>query len=184
MRVPLLLTLFFLTKFSAFGQSDPLKGNWINANNEVIITNDIGAGRKTIDVYTNNNPNRLWDHHLYLSNDTLRFGDHYLKILKLSDTLLIFEPLSETAKALFDQRTKLHFIKQQYNRDTSVKLERIIFNSSDCAWGGCPQLHFEIKSNREIIYNDTSSQGSFRGILNEQAYSDLELLLQTCNLRL
>ncbi len=74
------------------------------------------------------------------------------------------------------------------NQNNTVKFEKLIFHSSRCN-GACPQVDFEIDSNRIIVLNreffktksetNKSKSGQFKGVLNQQKFSEFFQVLKS-----
>jgi len=199
---------FIFFTLNGYGQLVKLKGSWINSKQEYIVIND-----------TTNNSNLLCnkdlrDNHLHLKlyADTLSFqvryvsevdnyqtqhiGNRYdLKILKLTDSILIVKVASKLSQDFFKSPDTLEFIKQQFSIDTAFRFEKLIFHTTPC-YGSCPILHIQIDSLGQMLYNGitypnylspnysiTSVDGNFKGSISKEDYNKLILLLKTCNLK-
>ena len=146
---------------------------------------------------------------LYLEGDTLSFQkrfyssatnyerlyiDRYdLKLIMLSDSDMIVKPCSEKSQNFYCTDAEIKFKRQEFARDRTIHFEKIIFHTSSC-FGDCPEIDLEIDSSKNIYlrgsyyegYGATSREdrsGMFEGTLQDSLYTELILLLQTCNLR-
>jgi hypothetical protein len=207
MKLSLILTLFlFCSNVNA--QLDKLIGIWITPENELMAIHD------TINQYDNSNMlgNGIRDEGMsfFIKGDTLSFQKRYfssrtdykilyvdrydLKIIKQSDTTLIVQPVSKLSKAFYKDKTTISFTRQEFARDKSIKLEKIIFHTSSC-FGTCPTYHLQIDSIKQaMLYaeevfpdnyefkRDSSKMGYFTGTIADTTYNKLISLLETCNL--
>lgn len=146
----------------------------------------------------------------YLIGDTLSFQKQYyssatnyeklyidrydLIILKQTDTSITVRPSSDLSKKFFNKRSSLTFIKQEFNKDKSIKFDKIIYHTTSC-FGSCPTIDLEITNDRNIYLKgefykensmyeiDSLESGQFIGKMNDTLYNELINILQTCNLR-
>ncbi len=197
-----------LTWTVSYGQLDKLTGTWITPSQDLMLITDTG------DLKNNNylSNSKLHDENfeLYIYGDVLSFQKWYyssatnyeklyidkydLTILNRTDTSITVRPSSSFSKKFFDKRTSVTFIKQEFSRDKSIKLEKIIYHTTSC-FGSCPTINLEIANDRTFylegeFYKDNSmyemdsiKSGAFIGKLNDTLYNELINILQTCNLR-
>ena len=216
MRI-LLLISSFLIWFSSYCRTNLIYDKWIAGGNEILITENpadkdynawISDGRENKGMF------------FYLKGDTLDFQDRYsmsnakysflpvtdkydLKIIKQTDSFMLVEPVSGFSRKFFKDKKIIKFTRQEFAVDKSIKLEKVVFNSSGC-YGACPIYHLEIDSNKLVkfeavevfdslhkngyqslmpgLYNDTTKRGFFTGLLTDSVYNRLVFLLRTCNL--
>lgn len=213
-----LLSLFLvLTGASAFAQFNRLLGTWVTASNELLLIGDSLNRHENANMLCSADEDEGFN--CYLSGDTLKFHKHVsaaalhddymyadkyeMIILSLTDTLLTVKPFSPQAKQLYGKE-ELTFIKQEFNIDSSIVFERLIYHTGTCM-AHCPSIDIEIDNNRNIylvahfykkshtqesgIYGekkyetDLAKSGLFVGKLNMALYRELIQLIQTCNLK-
>lgn len=205
----LLTILIGLLGFTVKAQLNNYIGTWITPENELIEIRD------TTNKYGNSNHigTKLRDEgmSIYLLDDTLSFQERYyssatnfkklyikrydLRVIKLTDSVLAVEPVSDLSQIFFKQKKELTFTRQEYAVDNDIKFEKLMFHTSDC-FGTCPTFHLEIDSlknaklfieeifKKNLEFNIDSSQiGYYKGKLNKEDYEELIHLLKTCNLK-
>jgi len=199
-----IFVLLFLTISNlAFSQKKELVGNWISDNNEMIaISADDKVEKQTI----TNSKLRNQQFYLEIFKDTLSFQDKYysssenyeklhviqynLKILKLTDSVLIAKPVSRASRKFFNTSDPIKFINQNLIKNDEFNFEKLIFTASSCN-GTCPVLQMRISGDQKIEMNakysdesglliDKDKSGSYFGKLNDSLYSELiDLLIKS-----
>jgi hypothetical protein len=191
---------------TSYGQFDKLKGTWISKSNDVMIIEDT-TNEYNINMLGTSEDGDVMTH-FYLIGNTLSSQQHYyftpnhkklyifkynLVIIEQTDSTLTVKPSSKLAKRLFKNRQNIKFIKREYNIDTTISFEKIIYHSTDC-FGSCPIIDLEIDSNKNIYFSgkffiddmwtvDSLKSGQFIGVLTDTLYNKLLNILKTCNLR-
>jgi hypothetical protein len=205
---PTIFILAILIWTTSYGQLDKLKGTWVSSSNDVMVIND------TINKYSNSNMLCTSDRDegmaFYLFGDTLSFQTRYyssktsykklyidrydLLIVGKTDSSLTVSPSSNLSMKFFNNRTNLKFIKQEYNRDKTIILEKIIYQTTSC-FGSCPTIDLEIDNDKSIYVSgkfhkgfseyeiDSLKSGQFKGKLTDSLYNELIAILETTNLR-
>lgn len=200
-----LITIFILLYCtSVFGQFEKLIGTWITPYDEVIKITD-SNNNSEIFYSLSNGKQDLYISELLIKNDTLDFQSQYysdkshtdlydLKIINLTDSFLIVQPVSELSRKYFNNQPVLKFTRQQYTIDKSIKLDKIIFHTTFC-YGWCPTYHLQIDSNKQVklfaeevfkncnLEKDTSEMGYYTGYISDSTYNKLVENIQTCNLQ-
>jgi len=196
--------LLFLTISNfAFSQKKELVGNWVSDNNEMIaISSNDKVEKQTI----TNSKLRNQQFYLEIFKDTLSFQDKYysssenykklhiiqynLKVLKLTDSVLIVEPVSRASRKFFSTSDPIKFINQNFIKNDEFNFEKLIFKASSC-FGSCPVIQIRINLNKKIEMNakysdkfgikiDEEKSGSYFGKLNDSLYSELiDLLIKS-----
>jgi hypothetical protein len=190
----LLLTIFLVSNLS-FSQIEKLKGNWISEDNEMISIVENPNEKNSLTSKISND-----DFYLKIISDTLSFQSKYftssdnykkmitdkydLKIIELSDSLLIVKPVSKFSKKFFNSEKIIIFKNQKYITDKSFKFEKLVFYKSEC-FNYCPEINFMIDSHRNIKINaiyflepyliniDKEKSGNFIGKLDNETYNQL-----------
>lgn len=205
----LLLISSFLIWTSSYGQLDKFKGIWITPAQELMQIEDTGDLQNN--NYLSNSILRNENFELYIYGDTLSFQKRYyssatnyeklytdrfdLKIISLSDTSFVVSPVTSFSKKFFQNKAKLTFIKQSSAVDPTIKIEKVIFHTTEC-FGRCNVYHLQvdssrfIKLHRQLVYSeiigapmDTTIEGYFTGQLNDTSFQKLIKAIQTCNIR-
>lgn len=201
----LLLTgLIICLSSNSFGQLKELRGRWITPTNEFFEIRD------TTNRYSNSNyvSTKEWDEGasvslkgkilqfkacFALAPNKLKIGNqtYDLKILSHNDSTLIVKPVSALSRYFLKTKKHIKYTRQEYTTDTSIKLEKIVFNTTFCD-GSCPEYHLEINRSLEtrLVVNidnwfdsDTTKRGNFKGFLEREKFDNLESLVRSCNLR-
>ena len=193
---------------SAFGQLNKLKGTWITPAQELLLIDDttnLNNGN-----YLSNSQLQDENFELFIYGDTLSFQKRYyssrtnyeklyvdrydLKLLKLTDTVIIAKPASKHARDFFKGRDRLAFKRQEFAIASNLKFEKIVFHTTEC-FGTCSVYHLQVdrsksfKLHAPIVYSnkgfqsDTALQGYFTGQLSDTLYNKLMKALQTSNLQ-
>ena len=184
-----ILLLFLIISNLTFSQKKDLVGNWISENNEMIA---ISAYNKDEKQTLTNSKLKNEKFYLEILNDTLSFQDKYysssenyeklhiiqynLKILKLTDSILIVKPVSRASKKFFNTSNSIKFINQSLLKNDNFKFEKLTFEGSG--------IQLRINNKREIEFNalfynqkgmqiDEAKSGSYYGKLDENLYSEL-----------
>ncbi len=188
---------------------ESIVGSWITVENDFIEIRDTLNRHR--DSNTLGSRGKESGKFVYLLDDTLRFQSSYFssvtnyenmyvesldfKILSMSDSIMILDPVNENADSLFDQRSNIEFIKQEYAIDQSIELKKITFHSSKC-FGNCPAYHLSIDSigntllHKEMVYTKNGKEqtvdklqiGYYKGRIEESLLSGLEQEVRSCNL--
>jgi hypothetical protein len=191
----------------SYAQVARVRGTWITPEQECLAIVDTG---KSAENYISNTDLRDEQLGLELINDTLSFQRHYtssrtqfkvqhldrydLKLIRLTDTVMVVEPASSFSKGFFNGRDRLTFTRQELTRDTTLQIEKIIFHTTRC-YGTCGIYHIEIdktgsfKLHSEFVHSDSSwkgditRQGYYRGKMPNSIHDSLIKAIQTSNLR-
>ncbi|WP_373057629.1 DUF6438 domain-containing protein [Zunongwangia sp. H14] len=192
-----LVFLFLTISNFAFGQKKDLVGNWISNKNEMIA---ISASDEVQKQTITNAALRNEEFYLEILDDTLSFQDKYysssenyeklhiipynLKILQLTDSILLVAPVSKASVKFFNTDKPIKFVNQNFIRNDDFNFERLIFTASSC-FGSCPVIKLKIKANKEIelktqdykdgmgMQIDEDKSGNYYGKLNDRVFSEL-----------
>ena len=208
----MLKMLFFIALLfmysNARAQHHLLKGSWVTPAQEHLLIIDTTSSTY-YNYFTNS---ELHEDHgrLYIIGDTLSFlktytrysnkittahKDRYdLKIITLTDSLLVVSPVSTFSKKFFLNQDTLYFQRQDYTIDNTFRFEKIIFHTTRC-YGSCDVYHLEVdrsrsfKLHKAFMYNqetyleDSIAEGYFTGELPDSLFQPLLHALLTTNLR-
>lgn len=213
-----LLFLIFLS-IILFGCKDKkvlkledLIGKWITSENDFIEI------RNTTNKYDNSNylvvkgVGNSRGKAVFLYGDTLSFQNRYyssetnneelyidsfnFKVVSITDSFLILNPICENSLTSFEERQNIKFTKQNYAKFDSITFDKIIFHTTYC-YGHCPEYHLEVDKSgntrlfREMVYKkvdkrnirpDTSKIGYYEGVISDELLNGLKTELNTCNL--
>jgi hypothetical protein len=200
----ILITLIWTT---SYGQLNKLEGTWITSLNDVVIidsTKNEHGNSSTLSTVARNKSTTV-----YLVGDTLSFQERLystkeyedrfdLLIADQTDSTLTLVPISELSKKFYNNRASLKFVKQEYNVDSTILFERLVFNST-LHYGACPIINLEIDREKNVYVNrrickkpsffgygfdiDSLISGSFTGKLSDSLFTELITIIQTSNLR-
>ena len=196
----MLLFTFFSTSYLSCGQINKLSGTWISEKNEMILIQDTVK----YENYLTNSRHITKNFYLEIKKDTLSFQTRYysskdgyknlhvkkhsLRITELTDSTLVVDPVSDFSKEFFSTNQSVEFIKQNYIKNPSFDLKKLVFHASGCN-GSCPRINMVITGDKKMVLNatfykdsfgdkkDEEASGNFRGVLTDNVYNQLIRLL-------
>ena len=199
----ILIALFWFICVISKAQLKDYFGVWLTPTNEYIFIDSI----KLYDNYTGSLSGLYLDmFRVSLSNDTLNFkqiladgtcfSSYDFKVIKINDSLLVVDPISDFLKKHYNNKKNLKFIKQGYLIDKNINFEKLFFKITYEYDYPYATYLLEIDNNRNVklsaknifkegstIELDSAKNGKFIGTLTDSIYNELLYHLRTCNLK-